>query len=405
MSYQSILHKLFNSVTSHGIKLGLENPLWINAQLHNPEKTFTTIHVAGTNGKGSVCTKIASALENAGYKTGLYTSPHIATFRERIKINGVMISENDVVEIMNNIFQICSDHNRTLTFFELTTALAFAYFAAQKIDIAVIETGLGGRLDATNTIQPILSIITSISYDHTELLGNTLEEITFEKAGIIKPNIPIVIGPKVSKEIIQKTADALKASLIKVEGSYPTYEQENTAIAKSALDVLKNSINLPLSAIEAGLKTNPINRMQIINQEITIILDVAHNPDGIKELLKSVSSLYPNREIECVCGFSKGKDVLACLKELKSQVKHLHLVCSTNERGMPVESLLLIAKDAGFSTAELSTYSEISKGLSQGINEAKSKNRILLVCGSFFIMADIRKTLFVNEPSDLLDLN
>lgn len=405
MTYRFTLDKLFKATTSQGIKLGLENSQWINAQLNHPEQAFSSIHVAGTNGKGSVCTKIATALEHAGYKTGLYTSPHISTFRERIKINGKMISENDVVEIMDKIFRICNDNNRSLTFFELTTALALVYFAEQKIDFVVLETGLGGRLDATNTTHPILSIITTISYDHMDFLGITLEEIADEKAGIIKHKVPIIIGPKVPFDIIQEKASLCDAPLMQVQGSFKTYDQENTAIAGSALTFLSPSLSLSPSAVEKGLKAIPPSRLEIFDREIMIILDVAHNPDGIKELLKSISSLYPKSDLEFVCGFSLGKDIFSCLEELKKHAKHLHLVCSSNQRGISAAHLKEVALNAGFSDSELSTYSQVSEGLTSGIQQAKVNQRLLVVCGSFFIMAEVRKTLNLSEPSDPMDLN
>lgn len=205
--YQDLLKKLFAVNLHGGIKLGLKNIQQLNQLLGNPIAQFKSIHVAGTNGKGSVVTKIAKGLEEEGFRVGLYTSPHISCFRERIKINGRMIDEASVTSILERIFNVIEQEKIAATFFEITTALAFLYFAKQRVDFAVLETGLGGRLDATNIVTPLLSIITSISLEHVEQLGETIDAIASEKAGIIKPNIPVLIGPCVPVGIIEKFAD------------------------------------------------------------------------------------------------------------------------------------------------------------------------------------------------------
>ena len=197
MSYQMLLEKLFQVNLHGGIKLNLNNMQCLQTFFQYPDRNFPSIHVAGTNGKGSVCLKMAKAFEHAGYRVGLYTSPHLSCFRERIQINGQMISEDATCHFLSSIFEALHSQDIPATFFEITTCLAFLYFAQEKVDMAVFETGLGGRLDATNVLIPCLSIITSIALDHTEILGQTCEEIAFEKAGIIKEGIPVVIGPHV----------------------------------------------------------------------------------------------------------------------------------------------------------------------------------------------------------------
>ena len=183
MAYLDLIQHLLTVNLEAGIKLGLQNVERLQEILHYPDRSFTSIHVAGTNGKGSVCIKVARALEKAGYRTGLYTSPHISSFRERIRINGKMITEEAVESILPPLFKVIEEAGIPATFFEITTFLAFLYFAREKVDFAVLETGLGGRLDATNIVSPCLSVITSISLDHTEILGGSCEEIAHEKGG------------------------------------------------------------------------------------------------------------------------------------------------------------------------------------------------------------------------------
>ncbi|NGX48908.1 MAG: Folylpolyglutamate synthase, partial [Candidatus Anoxychlamydiales bacterium] len=208
--YQKLKGKLF-SLFSNKVKCRLENVSVVSQYLNNPHIDFKSIHVAGTNGKGSVATKIAKALSLSGYKTALYTSPHITSYEERISVDGKLISKKDVKVLLKKIFKLRKKLKIYLSFFEITTLLAFLYFSKKKVDFAIIETGLGGRLDATNIITPILSIITSIGLDHTNILGDTIDLIAFEKAGIIKPKIPVVIGRKANVEPIIKKAKKSKS--------------------------------------------------------------------------------------------------------------------------------------------------------------------------------------------------
>src|ERR1700722_3019256 len=205
-----LYQRLFRMTASHEVKLNLEIPRLLDEFLGFPHRAYPCIHVAGTNGKGSVVTKIAKALELSGLKVGRYTSPHLVDFRERIAIQDEWISEEAVIEGMQRLFDFIDEHEIPATFFELTTLLAFDHFRSNMVDVAVIETGLGGRLDATNIIQPILTVITSISRDHTDLLGETLEEIAGEKAGILKPSVPLVLGARAVLEPIVRKAHQLE---------------------------------------------------------------------------------------------------------------------------------------------------------------------------------------------------
>jgi dihydrofolate synthase/folylpolyglutamate synthase len=203
-SYEALVRQLFNVSRFSGMKLGLTNTEKLAALLGMPHTKFRSVHVTGTNGKGSVCTKIASGLQMAGLKVGLYTSPHISSFRERVSINGELISEQEVVLHLSRVMSLAQEHNIPATFFELTTLMAFCHFAQRNVEYAVVEVGIGGRLDATNIISPDLSVLTSIGLDHTDILGPTVEHITREKSGIIKQNAPAVIGPSVPRDIVRE---------------------------------------------------------------------------------------------------------------------------------------------------------------------------------------------------------
>jgi len=392
--YQALIERLYNVNLFDGVKLGLTNMLALNEELDFPTLKFKTIHIAGSNGKGSVSTKIAKVLELSGRKVGLFTSPHISCFRERIQINGEMISEADVVTHLSKLFEIKELKKIPCTFFELTTMVALIYFAASKIDIAVIETGLGGRLDATNIITPTLSIITSISKDHTDILGDTIEQITTEKAGIIKPKIPVIIGPKVPFEIVEAFAIKNKSLLTQVKGHYIHFDDENSAIAKKALI----SLNIAAEFIENGLRFKPPCRMEIFEyQGKTLILDVAHNPDGLKQLFISIKEKYPEQNLRIIFGLSQNKDIEACLSVLKKISKSFHIVAAKNGRAAPVQEL----RNRLPSKPDVLTHESVE----EAIHKALTFNDIIVICGTFFIMSEARFALGMKNPSDFTDMN
>lgn len=393
--YQNFIDQLFQVNLFGGIKLGLQHIQKLDQAMDYPSKKFRSIHVAGSNGKGSVTTKIAKGLELSKMKTGLYTSPHISCFRERIKINGEMVSEEDVVKLLEEIFNIKKLYEIPATFFELTTILGFTYFAKKQVDCAVIETGLGGRLDATNILDPILSIITSISFDHTDILGDTIEKITLEKAGIIKPYKPILIGPKVPFKIIENIAKENQSPLIVVDGSFQSYDEENNAIAKKAMQFL----NIEESLIEKALQVRPSCRMEIIShQNRTIILDVAHNPDGLKRFFHDVQNQFPNRKRRIIFGLSKNKDITECLNLIKESGDAFHLVEATNGRGLPLDQLEEKMKD-------LNKPVKAHRSIEEAVSNSLKYNDLIIVCGTFFIMGDVKKALCIEEPKDLTDMN
>ncbi|HRD55939.1 MAG TPA: Mur ligase family protein [Parachlamydiaceae bacterium] len=394
-SYETLLHKLFHINMTSSMKLGLKNSEALHQAFDFPSHSFESIHVAGSNGKGSVCIKIAKALELSGLKVGLYTSPHISSFRERIQINGTLISEEDVAKHLEAIFKLRESKNIPVTFFEITTLLALNYFKEQKIDIAVLETGLGGRLDATNIVTPKLSIITSISLDHTDILGHTLEEIAFEKAGIIKSSIPVVIGPKVPAAVVEKVALENKSLCIRVEGFFKSFEEENNAVARRALQQLK--IKEPF--ILEGLKKKQPCRFEIIKKaDKTIILDVAHNPDGLTRLFKDIEEKFPAKKMHVILGLSQNKDISECVKVIRDKAEAFHLVVAKNGRGIALAELKKQFKEKQHVFCHKSVDDAINSCLEQ-------QEELLVICGTFFIMDDAKKAVGIQEPSDKIDMN
>ncbi|MEI8124702.1 MAG: folylpolyglutamate synthase/dihydrofolate synthase family protein [Parachlamydiaceae bacterium] len=396
--YQQLLDKLLSVNINGGIKLGLENSLLLSNALDNPHKKFPTVHIAGTNGKGSVTTKIAAALQATGKKVGLYTSPHISTFRERIRINGNMISEEQVVEHLDTIFSIIEKQQIPATFFELTTLLCFSHFAHENVDIAVIETGLGGRFDATNIITPKLSVITSISLEHTEFLGNTIEAIAKEKAGIIKPTVPVVIGPHVPYSIVNGVAAAQGSPCIQVLGDFPDYHAENNAVAGKALEIL----NVDKEAITEGLQATPPCRLEVIDK---VILDAAHNPDGFYHMLQATKLRFPHQKLRLVVGLSSNKDIEGCFNIVKGEAIHFYLVEANSSRAVPTETMKEILIKLEVEPALITSGKSIAETMNLAIDEANKAGDIVVVCGTFFILHEVRQALGFNPPEDCHNLN
>lgn len=405
MTYADLIQKLFKVNLFGGVKLGLQNARQLQKVLNFPDQSYKTIHVAGTNGKGSVSIKIARALQCAGYKVGLYTSPHISNFRERIQINGFMITEEAVESLLSYLFRLTESIHLKPTFFELTTFLALMHFAREKVDVAVLETGLGGRLDATNVILPCLSVITSISLDHVDILGNTIEEIAKEKGGIIKEGVPVVIGPHVPFEILSKMALHKQSHCQKVECISPLFEEENCQIAQTALSFLSASFSLSQEAIQKGLKAKQPCRFEIIPGEYPIILDVAHNPDGLQHLFQTLTYYFPHYSVRILFGISKNKDLKLCLELIAKQGVFFHLVEAKNGRGAPRNELLLNLEGLGIPKEIIFVHDSVIDGVLQAVEAARQNREILLICGSFFIMSEARSALGIDEPRDLFDLN
>ncbi len=408
-TYSELLKRLYSVNLHKGVKLGLSNIESLCKAFANPEKQFASVHVAGTNGKGSVSTKIAYALQLQGKRVGLFTSPHISTFRERIRINSIMVPETAILDILQKIYAVIDSQNISATFFEITTILAFLYFAEQSIDIAVLETGLGGRLDGTNVIMPKLTVITSISLDHTEILGNSLEAITLEKAGIIKNGCPLVIGPKVPKDLISPIVNERKCQWEQVTGHFENFDAENSSIARRCLEILK----VPNVYINKGIRERPSCRMEHIpsnaiknlHKPHAIILDVAHNPDGLEYLLSSIYKRYPQKSMRIVCGLSKNKDLQSCTSILAKFGSSFHCIAANNSRALPARTLYNALQNAGIKEENLNLKPTLLENLNSAVENAGVNDEVLIICGSFFIMGQIRTYFGFNEPQDPFELN
>jgi len=361
--------------------------------LGNPHLNFKSIHIAGTNGKGSTSHIMSSILQEAGYKVGLYTSPHLKDFRERIKINGEMISENSVINFVQE-YKLRFEEIQ-MSFFEMTVAMSFHYFSEEKVDIAIIECGLGGRLDSTNIITPEISVITNIGLDHTNLLGNTLEEIAAEKAGIIKKGIPVVIGRK-QKEILhvlEEKANKENSKLIHCKQQTFTsdlkgnYQKENINTAVTTLQYLEDFI-ISKEHLVNGLNkvienTTLLGRWQTISHTPLTICDTAHNEDGIKEIVKQLNNLDYNN-LHFILGTVKDKNMSNILSLLPRNAKYYFCEAKI-PRALNVKQLQLEAKKE-----EL--FGEVYSSVKEALSEAKQNAKIndcIYIGGSTFVVAEI----------------
>ncbi len=386
MSYDQIIERLYKASVLSGNKTGLDNALDLDQRLGHPASLYPTIHIAGSNGKGSVATKIAKALELSNYRVGLYTSPHLFSFRERIAVNSTFISEEDVVEILTKLFAI--EDTSKLTFFELTTFLAFEYFRKAAVDVAVIETGLGGRLDATNVIQPILSVITSISCEHTSTLGSEIEQIAAQKAGIIKENIPVILGPKARFQSIYDRAKQMNSPVFVSKKISHFFDEENNGIAQLTLNHLDSYFDIQPVAILDALLVRPPCRFERIGD---VIFDVAHNPEAIFCLLQALHSFFPNGKFRFLVGFSKDKEYDRCLELIADVATHIHLVQADSPRAATIEEMkaALTNEDPRL----LSSSPSLAQAVTEAQSEAHCRGELLVISGSFYIMAEAKNTL------------
>ncbi len=374
----------------------LDNILAFSDQLGNPHRTFKSIHVAGTNGKGSCSHMLASVLQEAGYKTGLYTSPHLKDFRERIKINGKEVSEEFVVQFIREHKDFLE--RRQLSFFEMTVGMAFQYFASKAVDIAIIEVGVGGRLDSTNIITPEVSLITNIGWDHTDLLGDSLEKISKEKAGIIKKGVPVVISEyqEIPSQVFIEVADKMGSPIYfaeklvqkKYEIRLPgTYQQKNVRGVLTTLDVLEG-FEVREEAIVKGLQnviknTGLKGRWQVLSEKPKIIADTAHNYDGIKEVLKQIFEQEAT-ELYFVLGFVQDKNLEAILPLLPKQARYYYARPKIR-RGLEAE---ILQKHAAKHQLIGEVYSSVSEALDAARSEALETD-LIFVGGSTFTVAEV----------------
>ncbi len=402
----------------------LERMQALVASLGNPQDMYPSIHVAGTKGKGSVCILCATSLHAAGYKVGLYTSPHLDDYSERIQIDGEFIPHDDFVEMVEAIKPYIAAIPE-LTTFEITTALAFMYFQQRKVDAAVIEVGLGGRLDATNVVHPIVCVITSISYDHTQLLGNTLTLIAGEKAGIIKPGIPVVTSPQEeeARQVIERVCRERGSTLVQVgqdilyqsvskslEGqsiqvwsadenqksaitlSFPllgAHQAENAATAYAALKIYdRDRLKIAPGAIKRGF-SNAFwpGRFEIVQRNPPVVLDCAHNRDSALKLHLTLDEYYPGKSVILVFGASEDKDIAGMFSELIPSVKELIAVKSFHPRAIDPDKLVEMAHTFGYS---VTCIEDIPQAVEQAL-QMVSEDDLVLVTGSIFVVAEARK--------------
>lgn len=402
-TYQETVDWLFQQFPSYqnsganAYKPSLDNIHQLCAAFDHPQKALQFIHVAGTNGKGSTCSMLASILTDAGYKVGLFTSPHISDFKERIRINGDKVNEAFIIATTNQIKNAKLDFEPS--FFEISFLLSLLYFREQQTDICVIETGLGGRLDATNCITPILSLITNISLEHTQFLGNTVELIAGEKAGIIKPTIPVIIGERqtVTDLVFEKVAQQNNSNIsfaedvpVDIPASFPllgSYQHRNYQLVVSALNALRDRFSVSDSNIISGLKnlsknTGFMGRMQIQSREPLTIFDVSHNPAGVQETLKSIQALN-NGNLFIVYGTSSDKDLHSIFNILPKSANYF-LTEFSNERSAKSDNLFAFAEEYELNAK---IFLSPQKALESAQNIANKEDTIL-VFGSFFLISD-----------------
>jgi dihydrofolate synthase / folylpolyglutamate synthase len=412
---------LFSRIGAAAYKSDLTNILALSELLDHPEQKFKTIHVAGTNGKGSTSHMLAAILQKAGYKTGLYTSPHLHDFRERIRINGHMIPESGVIAFTQRIRGAIDQFEPS--FFEITVAMAFDWFAEEKVDIAVIEVGLGGRLDSTNIIRPELSVITNISYDHMDLLGNTLEKIAFEKAGIIKPGVPVVIGEEQAetKEVFLSVAGEHHAPLYfasrkwfpgewKMEGHLlfvqltdthnnnkknfhldltGLYQLKNVVTVTEAVSILnQKGFNISDAVMQQALKqVKPLTgfhgRWDILHEHPLVVTDVGHNEEGIRVIAQQIENTT-HEELHIIIGLVKDKEIEKILRHLPREASY-YFTKAQIPRALPETTLASIAGRTGLKG---NAYPFLKDALEAAVLNANPDDMIL-ICGSVFLAAEV----------------
>ncbi len=427
MDINSALQKLY-SLHQFGVKLGLENTIQLLNQIGNPHKNLRSFHVAGSNGKGSTASFMASILTEAGYKVGLYTSPHFVKFNERIRINGKMIEDEFIANYIKDLGEYIEKERPT--FFETTTALAFKYFDEMKTDYAVIETGLGGRLDATNVIEPLASIITSISLEHTQLLGDTLEKIASEKAGIIKLNTPVFLGriPFKAEEIILAKSEELNCNAYRIDDftikennrvkvslngkTFSLYSNPlngehqffNCALAIKTLNEVSGIKNGTI--ISRGIKNVVKNsgiqgRYEIFSENPKIIFDSAHNSEGVESFINEFSKEYQNyEESVLIFGAMRDKDILKMIKLLTPFFTKILISQAKYERAASTEEISAVLNNNNIITQPINSPADFIQNFLR-----KKGKRCLVVLGSMYLLGEIKlkiieKKLDINEQAN-----
>ena len=402
MNYQQTLDWLFQQLASFqrsgqsAYKEDITNISLVCEKLDNPHLNFPSVHIAGTNGKGSCTHMLASILQEAGYKVGIYTSPHLKDFRERIKINGAMISESEVVSFVSKYKDDFVEIG--LSFFEMTTALAFEHFSKNKVDLAIIETGLGGRLDATNIIQPMISVITNVALDHQNLLGDTIEEIAFEKAGIIKPKTPVILGlcKNTVRKVVEDRAEELQAPLYLAPqvANYPSdlkgkcQEQNKATVIElvhqlRALDWELSEASIYDGFMKVVQNTGLRGRWETISNLPWVICDTGHNPEAIELIVEQLLEQEYSRLI-IVLGMVGDKDVNTVLKLLPKEASYFFCQPSV-PRALSAELLQEKASEYELHGSSCESPLEALEKAKQLANQAD----LIFVGGSTFVVADI----------------
>lgn len=414
---------LFSRLGSAAYKKDLTNIRLLCENLEQPQNKFPTIHVAGTNGKGSVSHMLAAVLQTAGYKTGLYTSPHLYDFRERIKVNGEMADQAFIVDFTKKIQPLIETLEPS--FFEITVAMAFAYFALQNVDVAVIEVGLGGRLDSTNIIIPEVSVITNIGWDHMNMLGETLPEIAREKGGIIKPGIPVVIGEVLeeTKPVFEQLAEQNHAPIFYAEAAFVAeapqwkeghlfvevmkknslkkdlyeldlpgiYQKKNLCTVLATIEVLRNrSFEISDRELAQGLQNTQLltglsGRWELIHRDPLIILEVAHNKNGMEQMLQHLQHISFGK-LHLILGMVKDKDLDQVLSLLPANAQY-YFTQAQIPRALPAPELQ--QKAARFSLEGV-VCGEVNQALEKALAAADPSD-LILICGSIFLVAEVRR--------------
>lgn len=403
------------------------------ARLGSPHHDFRSIHVAGSKGKGSVSALCAAALRAQGYKVGLYTSPHLKDFEERMQINGSPIPREKLVDLIEEIKPVI-DSFRFLTTFEIMTGLGFLYFSREQVDLAVIEVGLGGRLDSTNVVSPLISVITALFLDHVTILGETIEEIAAEKGGIIKPEIPVVVAPQESaaaEQILQDIAQQQRSPLTFVDRKYswrildaslesqrfrvvapeqPTDDQqldleipllgnfqiENAMTAYAVLRELnQQGVSVSAQAIQQGFhEVDWPGRFELLRRDLPVIVDSAHNPASCRHLIRTIDDYFPDKPVVLIFGISEDKQLDGMLQELLPRVDQVITTQSEHPRAMDADQLAEVIQPWGKPVESIPAGRE---ALSRGLQLAARKQALLLITGSIFVAATIR-IAWLNEP-------
>jgi len=408
-----------------GIKPGLDVELKLLETLGNPHERYPSVHIAGTNGKGSVAAMVASILRCAGYRTGLYTSPHLVKFNERFTVDGIQIGDAELARAIERIEVqipvVAGITGKEPTFFECSTAIAFDHFAARGVDVAVLETGMGGRLDATNVVTPMIAVVTRIGLEHTAFLGSDLESIAAEKAGIVKRGRPVVCGmmDPAARAVVREAAlaagcafvdaeqtvtaricsESLKGQTLAIETEGDSYgrvrlpvagrhQVENVVTAVAAAETLNSHCGLSLggNAVKQGMEAlNWPGRFQLIREVPPEILDGAHNPDAARALVATLKKLAPRSPVGLVAGMCADKDARGFLSEFRDTAGRLWTVPLRNQRGMPPDELRSIGETVGL----CSETSELPQALQAARDWALDAQGVICICGSLFLVGEV----------------